>query len=136
MSTASSADKSPSFEKTWGSSTSSGYCSDEAADSDAEFEQYFTARTSFFPKSRKANSDVKKVRGKTNNQKLEKKIRTNKIDGNVEVVLRFRLLDRSTKNSQLSLNAFSTGSQVRVWPFLVLFLFKTEVIGIYMVFFL
>ncbi|XP_049590674.1 ras association domain-containing protein 1 isoform X2 [Syngnathus scovelli] len=59
-STASSSDKSPSFEKTWGSSTSSGYCSDEAADSDTEFEQYFTARTSFFPKGRKANSHVKK----------------------------------------------------------------------------
>ncbi|XP_077385553.1 ras association domain-containing protein 1-like isoform X2 [Festucalex cinctus] len=59
-STASSADKSPSFEKTWGSSTSSGYCSDEAADSDSEFEQYFTARTSFFPKGRKANAHLKK----------------------------------------------------------------------------
>ncbi|XP_077458767.1 ras association domain-containing protein 1-like isoform X2 [Stigmatopora argus] len=60
-STAISSEKSlPSFEKTWGSSTSSGYCSDEAADSDAEFEQFFTARTSFFPKSRKANVQVKK----------------------------------------------------------------------------
>ncbi|XP_017263510.1 ras association domain-containing protein 1 isoform X2 [Kryptolebias marmoratus] len=46
-----SSDKTPSFEMTWGSSTSSGYCSDE--DSDPEFEQYFTARTSFFPKTRK-----------------------------------------------------------------------------------
>nr|XP_046239379.1 ras association domain-containing protein 1-like isoform X3 [Scatophagus argus] len=50
---ASSSDKTPSFEMTWGSSTSSGYCSEE--DSDSEFEQYFTARTSFFPKTRKAN---------------------------------------------------------------------------------
>ncbi|XP_028430810.1 ras association domain-containing protein 1 isoform X2 [Perca flavescens] len=50
---ASSSDKTPSFEKTWGSSTSSGYCSEEEADS--EFEQYFTARTSFFPQTRKAN---------------------------------------------------------------------------------
>lgn len=58
----SSSDKSPSFEMTWGSSTSSGYCSEE--DSDSEFEQYFTARTSFFPKTRKANVNaiVKKVR--------------------------------------------------------------------------
>ncbi|XP_005927486.1 ras association domain-containing protein 1 isoform X2 [Maylandia zebra] len=48
---ASSSDKTPSFEMTWGSSTSSGYCSD--SDSDSEFEQYFTARTSFFPKIRK-----------------------------------------------------------------------------------
>ncbi|XP_047438663.1 ras association domain-containing protein 1-like isoform X2 [Mugil cephalus] len=48
----SSSDKTPSFEMTWGSSTSSGYCSDEGSDS--EFEQYFTARTSFFPK-RKPN---------------------------------------------------------------------------------
>ncbi|XP_044204407.1 ras association domain-containing protein 1-like isoform X2 [Thunnus albacares] len=53
-----SSDKTPSFEMTWGSSTSSGYCSEE--DSDTEFEQYFTARTSFFPKSRKANVNVKK----------------------------------------------------------------------------
>ncbi|XP_028854057.1 ras association domain-containing protein 1-like isoform X2 [Denticeps clupeoides] len=38
-------DQTPSFEKTWGSSASSGYCSDEGSDS--EFEQYYTARTSF-----------------------------------------------------------------------------------------
>ncbi|KAL0978712.1 hypothetical protein UPYG_G00174200 [Umbra pygmaea] len=41
------ADKCLSFEKTWGSTTSSGYCS---GDSDSEFEQYFTARTSFIRK--------------------------------------------------------------------------------------
>lgn len=57
---ASSSDKTPSFEMTWGSSTSSGYCSEE--DSDSEFEQYFTARTSFFPKIRKPNLNVKQVR--------------------------------------------------------------------------
>lgn len=58
-----SSEKTPSFELTWGSSTSSGYCSEE--ESDTEFEQYFTARTSFFPKSRKANvnANVKQVRG-------------------------------------------------------------------------
>lgn len=50
---ASKSGETPSFEMTWGSSTSSGYCSEE--DSDSEFEQYFTARTSFFPKTRKAN---------------------------------------------------------------------------------
>ncbi|XP_023143195.1 ras association domain-containing protein 1-like isoform X2 [Amphiprion ocellaris] len=57
---ASSSDKTPSFEMTWGSSTSSGYCSDE--ESDSEFEQYFTARTSFFPKTRKTpvTASVKK----------------------------------------------------------------------------
>ncbi|XP_029006413.1 ras association domain-containing protein 1-like isoform X2 [Betta splendens] len=54
---ASGADKTPSFEMTWGSSTSSGYCSEE--DSESEFEQYFTARTSFFPKTRKPNQNVK-----------------------------------------------------------------------------
>ncbi|XP_022602547.1 ras association domain-containing protein 1 isoform X2 [Seriola dumerili] len=54
---ASSSDKTPSFEMTWGSSTSSGYCSEE--DEDSEFEQYFTARTSFFPKTRKPNLNVK-----------------------------------------------------------------------------
>lgn len=59
---ASKSGETPSFEMTWGSSTSSGYCSEE--DSDSEFEQYFTARTSFFPKTRKANANAndKKVR--------------------------------------------------------------------------
>ncbi|KAK5872609.1 hypothetical protein PBY51_013292 [Eleginops maclovinus] len=56
-SAASDTEKSPSFEWTWGSSTSSGYCSDEEPDS--EFEQYFTAKTSFFPKTRKANVTAK-----------------------------------------------------------------------------
>ncbi|XP_041639237.1 ras association domain-containing protein 1-like isoform X2 [Cheilinus undulatus] len=56
----SSSDKTPSFEMTWGSSTSSGYCSEE--DSDSEFEQYFTARTSFFPKTRKANVNLNNVK--------------------------------------------------------------------------
>lgn len=51
MSGVSCADQTPSFEKTWGSSTSSGYCSEE--DSDSELEQYFTARTSFFRKPQK-----------------------------------------------------------------------------------
>lgn len=59
---ASKSDETPSFEMTWGSSTSSGYCSEE--DSDSEFEQFFTARTSFFPKTRKAKVEAneKKVR--------------------------------------------------------------------------
>lgn len=54
-------DKTPSFEMTWGSSTSSGYHSQD--ESDSEFDQYFTARTSFFPKGRKApvSANVKKV---------------------------------------------------------------------------
>lgn len=55
---ANSSDKTPSFEMTWGSSTSSGYCSEE--EEETEFEQYFTARTSFFPKTGKANVNVKK----------------------------------------------------------------------------
>lgn len=60
-SSSSSSDKTPSFEMTWGSSTSSGYCSQD--ESDSEFEQYFTARTSFFPKTRKApvSAKVKQV---------------------------------------------------------------------------
>ncbi|XP_041744542.1 ras association domain-containing protein 1 isoform X2 [Coregonus clupeaformis] len=41
-------EKTPSFEMTWGSTTSSGYCSQD--DSDSELEQFFTARTSFFIK--------------------------------------------------------------------------------------
>ncbi|KAL8212299.1 UNVERIFIED_CONTAM: hypothetical protein K2H54_042491 [Gekko kuhli] len=40
-----------SFEMTWSSTTSSGYCSQE--DSDSELEQYFTARTSFIRKPHK-----------------------------------------------------------------------------------
>ncbi|KAM4613860.1 ras association domain-containing protein 1-like isoform 2-T2 [Polymixia lowei] len=52
---ATSSDKTPSFEMTWGSSTSSGYCSEEGSDS--EFEQYFTARTSFIRKPRKEKQD-------------------------------------------------------------------------------
>ncbi|XP_013861871.1 ras association domain-containing protein 1 isoform X2 [Austrofundulus limnaeus] len=56
----SSSDKTPSFEMSWGSSTSSGYCSDE--DADPEFEQYFTARTSFFPKGRNDNVKNKTVK--------------------------------------------------------------------------
>lgn len=51
MSGVSCVDQTPSFEKTWGSSASSGYCSEE--DSDSELEQYFTARTSFFHKPQK-----------------------------------------------------------------------------------
>uniref|UniRef100_A0A4W5LI29 Ras association domain family member 1 n=1 Tax=Hucho hucho TaxID=62062 RepID=A0A4W5LI29_9TELE len=47
-------DKSPCFGKTWGSSTSSGYCS---GDSDSEFEQYFTARTSFICKPKKEKDE-------------------------------------------------------------------------------
>uniref|UniRef100_A0A4W5R934 Ras association domain family member 1 n=1 Tax=Hucho hucho TaxID=62062 RepID=A0A4W5R934_9TELE len=52
--TVSGSDKSLSFEKTWGSSTSSGYCS---GDSDSEFEQYFTARTSFLHKPKKEKDE-------------------------------------------------------------------------------
>lgn len=56
-------DKTPSFEKTWGSSASSGYCSGEEEE-DSGFEQYFTARTSFFPQTRKAKveASAKQVR--------------------------------------------------------------------------
>ncbi|XP_027980125.1 ras association domain-containing protein 1 isoform X1 [Eumetopias jubatus] len=41
----------PSFEMTWSSTTSSGYCSQE--DSDSELEQYFTARTSLARRPRR-----------------------------------------------------------------------------------
>lgn len=41
----------PSFEMTWSSTTSSGYCSQE--DSDSELEQYFTARTSLVRRPRR-----------------------------------------------------------------------------------
>ncbi|XP_062853031.1 ras association domain-containing protein 1-like isoform X2 [Trichomycterus rosablanca] len=56
MSAVSCTDQTPAFEKTWGSSTSSGYCSEE--ESDPEFEQYFTARTSFFRKPTKKKDEV------------------------------------------------------------------------------
>ncbi|XP_053153620.1 ras association domain-containing protein 1 isoform X2 [Hemicordylus capensis] len=45
----------PSFEMTWSSTTSSGYCSQE--DSDSELEQYFTARTSFIRKPHKEKDE-------------------------------------------------------------------------------
>ncbi|XP_066520536.1 ras association domain-containing protein 1-like isoform X2 [Hoplias malabaricus] len=60
-------DQTPSFEKTWGSSTSSGYCSDE--DSGSDLEQYFTARTSFFPKPK--TDKVEKKDEVTENKKPE-----------------------------------------------------------------
>uniref|UniRef100_A0A8C6SVG1 Ras association domain family member 1 n=1 Tax=Neogobius melanostomus TaxID=47308 RepID=A0A8C6SVG1_9GOBI len=61
------------FNMTWGSSTSSGYCSDE--ESDTEFEQFFTARTSFFPKAKKAeNIVVKKVR-RVDNPDIQQKVK-------------------------------------------------------------
>ncbi|XP_004834183.1 ras association domain-containing protein 1 isoform X6 [Heterocephalus glaber] len=41
----------PSFDMTWSSTTSSGYCSQE--DSDSELEQYFTARTSLARRPRR-----------------------------------------------------------------------------------
>lgn len=41
----------PSFEMTWSSTSSSGYCSQE--DSDSELEQYFTARTSLVRRPRR-----------------------------------------------------------------------------------
>ncbi|XP_069045627.1 ras association domain-containing protein 1 isoform X2 [Lepisosteus oculatus] len=44
-----------SFEMTWGSTASSGYCSQE--DSDSELEQYFTARTSFARKPRREKDE-------------------------------------------------------------------------------
>ncbi|MGH0177185.1 UNVERIFIED_CONTAM: hypothetical protein FKN15_074513 [Acipenser sinensis] len=66
----------PSFEMTWGSTTSSGYCSQE--DSDSEFEQYFTARTSFFRKPRKdIGKDEQKDREKQelSPSEIEQKVR-------------------------------------------------------------
>ena len=49
--------KTTSFDKTWESSASSGYCSDD--ESQPEVEQYFTARTSL---GRKPYIEIKKVR--------------------------------------------------------------------------
>lgn len=55
----------PSFEMTWSSTTSSGYCSQE--DSDSELEQYFTARTSLVRRPRRdqvgARGCRRRVRG-------------------------------------------------------------------------
>lgn len=55
----------PSFEMTWSSTTSSGYCSQE--DSDSELEQYFTARTSLVRRPRRdqvgARGCHRRVRG-------------------------------------------------------------------------
>ncbi|XP_019579327.2 ras association domain-containing protein 1 isoform X1 [Rhinolophus sinicus] len=46
----------PSFEMTWSSTTSSGYCSQE--DSDSELEQYFTARTSLVRRPRRDQDEA------------------------------------------------------------------------------
>nr|KAF6335694.1 Ras association domain family member 1 [Pipistrellus kuhlii] len=46
----------PSFEMTWSSTTSSGYCSQE--DSDSELEQYFTARTSLGRRPRRDQDEL------------------------------------------------------------------------------
>ncbi|XP_006873632.1 PREDICTED: ras association domain-containing protein 1 isoform X4 [Chrysochloris asiatica] len=46
----------PSFEMTWNSTTSSGYCSQE--DSDSELEQYFTARTSLARRPRRDQDEL------------------------------------------------------------------------------
>lgn len=81
--TTSSSDKTPSFEMTWGSSTSSGYCSEE----EPEFEQYFTARTSFFPKTRKADIKVKQVRRSKNCNKTRSFIRSITLKSKGEVRL-------------------------------------------------
>lgn len=62
-------DQTLSFEKTWGSSTSSGYCSQE--DSDSELEQYFTARTSFFRKPKKEKLVEEKKDEVTESKKQE-----------------------------------------------------------------
>ncbi|XP_060723984.1 ras association domain-containing protein 1-like isoform X2 [Tachysurus vachellii] len=65
-------DQTPSFEKTWGSSTSSGYCSD----SDSELEQYFTARTSFFHKPQKQKDEVtESKKQELSNSELQQKIK-------------------------------------------------------------
>ncbi|KAM9482392.1 ras association domain-containing protein 1-like isoform 2-T2 [Clarias gariepinus] len=69
MSGVSCADQTPSFEKTWGSSTSSGYCSEE--DSDSELEQYFTARTSFFRKPQKEKEKLSEKDEVTESKKQE-----------------------------------------------------------------
>ncbi|TVK90520.1 Ras association domain-containing protein 1 [Bagarius yarrelli] len=64
----------PSFEKTWGSSASSGYCSDEG--SDTELEQYFTARTSFFRKPPKEKDEVTENKKQAlSNSEIQQKIK-------------------------------------------------------------
>ncbi|MED6273041.1 Ras association domain-containing protein 1 [Ameca splendens] len=97
---ASSSDKTPSFEMTWGSSTSSGYCSEE--DSDTEFEQYFTARTSFFPKTRKPNV--------TDNVKKDEQIESGKQELTTAEILQKVKEYNSKINSNLFMNMNKDGS--------------------------
>lgn len=59
----------PSFEMTWSSTTSSGYCSQE--DSDSELEQYFTARTSLARRPRRDQVGAGGVRAAGRGQSLE-----------------------------------------------------------------
>lgn len=64
----------PSFEMTWSSTTSSGYCSQE--DSDSELEQYFTARTSFIRKPRKDKDEkVEREQPVLSRSEIEQKIK-------------------------------------------------------------
>ncbi|XP_026853309.2 ras association domain-containing protein 1 isoform X2 [Electrophorus electricus] len=66
-------DQTPSFEKTWGSSTSSGYCSEE--DSDSDFEQYFTARTSFFRKPKKEDEVIDSKKQELSLSEIQQKVK-------------------------------------------------------------
>ncbi|XP_078517397.1 ras association domain-containing protein 1 isoform X2 [Lissotriton helveticus] len=64
----------PSFEMTWSSTTSSGYCSQE--DSDSELEQYFTARTSFIRRPRKDKDEkVEREKPVLSRSEIEHKIK-------------------------------------------------------------
>ncbi|XP_004834184.1 ras association domain-containing protein 1 isoform X8 [Heterocephalus glaber] len=64
----------PSFDMTWSSTTSSGYCSQE--DSDSELEQYFTARTSLARRPRRDQDEpVEWETPDLSQAKLEQKIK-------------------------------------------------------------
>ncbi|XP_041944263.1 ras association domain-containing protein 1 isoform X2 [Alosa sapidissima] len=81
------AEQIPSFEKTWGSTTSSGYCSED--DSDAELEHFFTARTSFFLKHNRQDEQIDWGKQELTASEIQKKVKeyNAQINGNLFMVL-------------------------------------------------
>ncbi|KAM8930970.1 ras association domain-containing protein 1 isoform 2-T2 [Pelodytes ibericus] len=67
----------PSFEMTWNSTTSSGYCSQE--ESDPELELFYTARTSLFPRKTAARTQIQDEKPERQPQALSQRETEQKI---------------------------------------------------------
>ncbi|XP_063282655.1 ras association domain-containing protein 1 isoform X2 [Pelobates fuscus] len=74
----------PSFEMTWNSTTSSGYCSQE--ESDPELELFYTARTSLFPRRTPVKSQIQDEKPEKQPEALsQKEIETKIKDFNSQI---------------------------------------------------